>query len=127
MRRGAGTGPSATPDPVPPQRFEVEIEIDGVTARFEVHADEFVLEAASRQGLRLRALCRQGWCTRCAVRVTSGEIDQSASLRFYDEDRSAGFALVCTGRPCSPLRLVADQHEAMRAHRISSGLPVPRG
>lgn len=132
MRRGAATGPSGTPDragaATEPQRtFPVEIDVAGQVSVIEAYPGEFVLDAARRHGLVLPSVCRQGWCTRCAVRVQSGVLDQSCSRRFYEEDRRAGFALICTGRACSPLRLVALRHEEFRAHRIAAGLPVPRG
>ncbi len=92
-----------------------------------VAADEFVLAAARRQGVALPSLCEQGWCCTCAVQLLSGSVDQSASRRFYPEDRDAGFALICTGRPRSDLRLRTHALAAMRAHRDASGLPVPRG
>jgi ferredoxin len=95
--------------------------------RFRAHPGEFILDAALRNGIVLPSLCRQGWCTRCAVRLVSGDVDQSASRRFFDADRVAGFALACTARPRSAVRAVAGQHDAIRAHRVAAGLPVPRG
>jgi ferredoxin len=146
MRRGAATGPSATRNPpavratvpvdapadpvevpVDPVEVPVDVVVDDVVVRIGVDRDEFVLDAARRHGLVLPSMCRLGWCTRCAVRVLSGEVDQSASRRFYPADRDAGFALVCTGRVSGPTRLLAYQQDAFRAHRIAHGLPVPRG
>ncbi len=93
----------------------------------QVRGDEFILAAARRQGLQLPSLCEIGWCITCAVAVLEGEIDQSASRRFYSADREAGFALICTGRPRSNLRLRPYATEQMRAHRLAKRLPVPRG
>ncbi len=92
-----------------------------------VRDDEFILAAARRQGLELPSLCEQGWCITCAVELLEGEVDQSASRRFYQDDREAGFALICTGMPRSNLRLRPGATEKMRAFRISRRLPVPRG
>lgn len=125
MRRGAATGPSGTPDPQ--GGFPVEIRQGDQVTSIVADAGEFVLDAARRHGIVLPSLCRQGWCTRCAVGVESGCLDHSAARRFYEEDRRAGFALICTARARSPLRLVALRHEQFRAHRIAAGLPVPRG
>jgi ferredoxin len=94
---------------------------------FDCDADEFVLHAGLAQGLDLPYSCLQGWCITCAARVLEGEIDQSASRRFYAQDRQAGFALPCTGRPLSDLKLRTHQKEAMRRHRTALGLPVPLG
>lgn len=95
--------------------------------RFGAHAGEFILDAALRNGVILPSLCRQGWCTRCAVRLVAGHVDQSAARRFFEADHAAGFALVCTARPLSAVRAVAGQQAAIRAHRLAAGLPVPRG
>lgn len=100
---------------------------DGRVAVVRVGPQEFILEVARTAGLDLPSLCEQGWCTSCACRVVAGEVDQSASRRFYNADREAGFALICTGRPRSDLVLLTHQHPAMRDHRITKRLPVPRG
>lgn len=80
----------------------------------EVGAEEYLLDAGLRAGLDLPSLCLQGWCLTCAARVLEGQVDQSDSRRFYPEDREAGFALVCTGKPLSDLRLRTHQTTATR-------------
>lgn len=107
--------------------YNVTFDLPGGPVTVVVRANEFILEAARREGLELPSLCEQGWCITCAVKVLSGTIDQSASLRFYEEDRQAGFALICTGKPRSDLHLRPWAVEEMRAHRDAHHLPVPRG
>jgi ferredoxin len=121
--------PAAETSPGGPQPFRVTFETPGggVLESIEVGGEEFILAAARRADLDLPSLCEQGWCLRCAVRVLAGEVDQSASRRFYEQDRSAGFALIRTGRPRSDLRLLSHQTDAMRAHRDACRLPAPRG
>lgn len=92
-----------------------------------VREDEFVLAAARRHGVELPSLCEQGWCITCAVEIAEGLLDQSASRRYYEADREAGYALICTGKPRSDLRLRPYATEAMRAFRTSRHLPVPKG
>jgi ferredoxin len=93
----------------------------------QVPADRHILEVAREEGLELPSLCEQGWCCTCAVRVLEGTIDQSDSRRFYEQDRQAGFGLICTGKPRSDLKLQTHALPAMRAHRLAKHLPVPRG
>ncbi|HEY0606958.1 MAG TPA: 2Fe-2S iron-sulfur cluster-binding protein [Herpetosiphonaceae bacterium] len=100
---------------------------DGSTATVMVGADEYILDAAARAGLVLPSLCRQGWCIACAARLCSGEVDQTDALRYYPQDRAAGFVLLCTARPRSDLSIVSHQSEALRRHRDACGLPAPRG
>jgi len=92
-----------------------------------VGEDEHVLAAARRAGLGLPSLCEQGWDLACAVRVLSGKVDNSDARRYYPEDERAGFALICTAKPRSDLRLRTHQTAAMRRHRDAHGLPAPRG
>jgi ferredoxin len=90
-------------------------------------AGEHILDAARRGGLALPAVCEQGWDLACAVRVLEGRVDNSDARRYYAEDAQAGFALICTARPLSDLRLRTHASEAMRASRLAQGLPAPRG
>ena len=107
--------------------YKVVFDLPGGARTIEVGGDEFILDAARRAGIELPSLCEVGWCCACAVKVLSGTIDQSASVRYYEEDQRAGFALICTGRPRSDLYLRPGAVEEMRAHRDASHLPVPRG
>jgi ferredoxin len=93
----------------------------------QVSADRYILDVAREAGLRLPSRCEQGWCCTCAARVLAGVVDQSDSRRFYEADRQAGFALICTGKPRSDLTLKTHALPEMRAHRLALHLPVPRG
>jgi len=110
-----------------PERFKVTVEMEDGPKTFWIAADEFILAAARRAGLVLPSLCEQGWCITCAVWVLAGDIDQTASRRFYAQDRQAGFGLICTGRARSDLHLRPGATEAMREHRVKARLPAPRG
>ena len=99
----------------------------GRSANILVPKSCYILDAALEAGVELPSLCQQGWCCTCSVRLLEGEVDQSDSRRFYRADRRAGFALICTGKPRSDLKVKSHALEDMRAHRIASGLPVPRG
>jgi ferredoxin len=111
-----------------PAEFKVVFEFPGGGTRtVTVSEDEHVLAAARRAGLALPSLCEQGWDLACAVRVLQGELDHSDARRYYEEDRRAGFALICTAKPRSDLRLRTYQTAAMRRHRDECGLPAPRG
>ena len=100
---------------------------DGATVTLEVADGESVWDAAHREGLKLPSSCLQGWCTTCAGRVLEGDFDPAEALRYYPQDRAAGFILLCTARPRSPMRIQTHQRDAMRAHRRKAGLPTPRG
>ncbi len=107
--------------------YQITVVTRGVETSFPCRASEFILQAALDCGLDLPYSCLQGWCITCAVRLLSGDVDQSRSRRFFAEDAQAGFALICTGRPRSDARIEPHQKEAMRAYRIALKLPVPLG
>lgn len=86
-----------------------------------------MLDAARRAGLGLPSLCEQGWDLACAVRVVEGRLDHADARRYYDADEQAGFALICTSKPLTDLKLRAFQTAAMREHRKRRGLPAPGG
>jgi ferredoxin len=94
-----------------------------VWARLEEH----VLDAARRSGLKLPSACEQGWDIACACQVIEGALDHSDARRYYRQDEEAGFALICTAKALSDLRLRTHQTDAMRRHRLAHGLPAPQG
>jgi ferredoxin len=97
----------------------------GAVRRVSARARDFILDAARDGGLRLPSMCEQGWCTTCTCRVLSGRLDESTSRYLYDEDREAGFALICSVRALSDVELVTHQQPELRAHRAALGLHVP--
>jgi ferredoxin len=107
--------------------FDVQLSTPQGEFSFPCPADEFVLQAALDHGIELPYMCLQGWCITCAAKVVAGRLDQTAARRYFPADREAGFALICTARPLSDLKIVSHQTEAMRAHRLALHLPVPRG
>lgn len=112
-----------------PRRFTVELLLPcGRRARLKAREDEFILVAAYRAGLELPSMCLQGWCITCTGRVEGpGHWDQSASRRYFPQDREAGFILLCTARPRSDLVIRTHQRPALRDHRMACGLPTPQG
>ncbi len=106
---------------------QVTFVTDGREIQVTVAEDQYVLDAGVEAGLDLPYMCLQGWCTTCAARLLSGEVDQSEALRYYPEDRAAGFVLLCSAYARSDLRVQTHQKDPMRAHRQARGLPTPRG
>jgi ferredoxin len=99
---------------------------DGSERTIGVRRDEHIWDAAYKAGLELPAMCHQGWCLTCAGRLDGpGKLDQGDSVAFFPQDRAAGFALLCTGKPCSELRIRTQQAEEMRRHRLEHNLPSP--
>jgi ferredoxin len=129
---GAGGGSQAAAASSEARHAEREYQVvfelpDGSNRCLPCGAGEHILDAARRHELELPSSCEQGWDLACAVRVLEGEVDNSDARRYYREDAQAGFALICTAKPLSDLRLQTHQSRAMREHRLGHGLPAPRG
>ena len=74
---------------------------EGSEAVLNVDEEQHVLDAALDSGIALPHSCRQGWCLTCAAAIVEGTLDQSDSRRYYPQDRTEGFALLCTAKPRS--------------------------
>src|SRR5438874_13801476 len=112
-----------------PSVFDVVLLTPSGDQAIQVRADEHVWDAALAAGIDLPALCHQGYCLTCAGKIESEnchqEVDQSDSLVYYPQDRQAGYVLLCTARPRSPLRIRTHQQNEMRRFRKRKGLPAP--
>ena len=72
---------------------------------FEVPDDSYILRSAEKQGYELPFSCRNGACTSCAVKILSGEIEQTEAIGLSHELREKGYALLCVSYPKSNLEV----------------------
>ena len=76
----------------------------------EVPDGEFILSYFESKGETLPFSCRNGCCTACAVKVLSGEVDQTDGIGLSQEMRDKGYALLCVAKAIGPL-VVETQNE----------------
>jgi ferredoxin len=79
-------------------------EAEGIDETIEVDEDEFILDVAEAEGIRLPYSCRAGTCSTCTGRVTVGDIQESGGnpdMFFNNNQREAGFRLLCISNPTS--------------------------
>ena len=109
------------------KKFDVTFVLPtGEERTIQVGSNKHIWDAAAAAGIKLPALCHQGRCLTCAGKLLDGgEVDQSDSVSYYAEDREAGFVLLCTVKPRSPLHILTDQQKEMREHRRRKKLPAP--
>ena len=107
--------------------YEVKLITPEGEVRLEVGEDEYILDAAFEAGCNLPSMCLQGFCLTCASQLLKGEVDQSDAIRYYPEDKGAGFVLICSAKPRSNLCIRTHQKKEMQHHRDEFGLPYPRG
>lgn len=88
-----------------PQSYRVKIIDRQHQREYTIQAapDRYVLHTAENQGADLPFLCRQGACTSCAVRVLSGQLDQSEAMGLSPQLRAKGYALLCVSYAQSDL------------------------
>jgi|SRR5262249_35296707 len=113
------------PDKPGQSLFHVILDTPDGSHALTCGSDEYVWDAAERNGLRLPALCHQGRCLTCAGRLVSGKVDQRDADSYFPEDREQRFVLLCRAKPLSDLRILTHQQDEMRQYRRARGLPAP--
>ena len=73
--------------------------------QFSCAPEEFVLEAALRQGVVLPYGCKNGACGSCKAKVLDGTVEQGAhqASALKPEEAAQGYALLCCARATSDL------------------------
>ncbi len=77
----------------------------------DVPEGEFILRSFESQGEELPFSCRNGCCTTCAVKVISGEVDQSAGIGLSKEMRDKGYALLCVAKAIGTLEAETQEED----------------
>ena len=77
----------------------------GRTIIFDVAEGDYILRSFENAGAELPFSCRNGCCTTCAVKILSGDIDQSDGIGLSQEMKDKGYALLCVGRAIGPLEV----------------------
>ncbi|WP_343293774.1 CDP-6-deoxy-delta-3,4-glucoseen reductase [Vandammella animalimorsus] len=93
--------------------------------RFDVAADESVLNAAIRQGVGLPYGCKDGACGSCKCKLLQGQVHMLpyASKALSDEEKAEGYILTCRAQAQEPLVLESRQVTQADAFPIRK-LPV---
>ncbi len=77
----------------------------GRTITFDVPEGEFILRCFESHGEKLPFSCRNGCCTTCAVKILSGDMDQSAGIGLSQDLQSKGYGLLCIAKAIGPLEI----------------------
>lgn len=90
----------------------------------DIPSDRYILEALEEQGIELPFACRQGACTTCAVRIKSGQMEQSEAIGIGLELKQAGYGLICIGQPRSDL--VVETQDEDEVYQLQFGRYFPK-
>lgn len=91
--------------------YQVEVVETGVV--FEVGPEEKLLEAATRQGIRIYSDCEFGGCGTCRIKVVQGAVhyeDDFLPMSLSDEEHAEGFAAACQARLNTNIKISLANH-----------------
>lgn len=86
------------------QPFDVHLKRRNVT--LHVPADRTILEVLTANEIRVRSICRDGYCEACSTRYVSGKVDHRDSV--LDEEDRKTLLQVCVSRAMPGENLVLD-------------------
>ena len=105
--------------------FRVVLETPEGIRSFDCSEDEYIWDASAANGIILPAICHQGRCLSCAGRLLEGTVENGDADAYFDEDKAAGYILLCRAMARSDVRILTHQEWKMREHRLAKGLPAP--
>ncbi|WP_330203722.1 2Fe-2S iron-sulfur cluster-binding protein [Cyanobacterium sp. DS4] len=87
-------------------------EEKGIDNVIEVNADEYILDAAERQGFNLPYSCRAGVCVSCTAKIVEGSVNHDYDF-LKDKEIEAGFFLTCKAYATSDCVIKTHQEDAL--------------
>ncbi len=75
----------------------------------EVDEDEYILDVAIAEGIKLPSGCKQGTCSACLAKLIDGEVDQSEQKFLKTTEIEAGYTVTCVAVPLSNCTLHTHQ------------------
>ncbi len=75
----------------------------GKTYQEEVSSNQYILKEFERKGFKLPFSCRNGCCTSCAVKITSGKLNQPEAMGVSQALKDKGYALLCVAKATEDL------------------------
>lgn len=87
-------------------------EEKGIDNVIEVGADEYILDAAERQGFNLPYSCRAGVCVSCTAKLTEGTVNHDYDF-LKAKEIEAGFFLTCKAFATSNCVVETHQEDAL--------------
>jgi ferredoxin len=83
----------------------------GEVLELNVPEGRYILFEAEQQGWVLPNACRMGGCTKCAVKMSKGSVEQPESLGLSKELRDQGYALLCVATAKEDVECVTQDEE----------------
>jgi len=84
----------------------------GLDSVIDVGADEYILDAAERQGFNLPYSCRAGVCVSCTAKLKDGTVYHDYDF-LKQKEIDAGFFLTCKAYATSDCVVETHQEDAL--------------
>ncbi|MGY6528720.1 MAG: 2Fe-2S iron-sulfur cluster-binding protein [Cyanobacterium sp.] len=84
----------------------------GIDAVIDVMADEYILDAAERQGFNLPYSCRAGVCVNCTGKLKEGTVNHDYDF-LKPKEIEAGFFLTCKAYATSNCTVITHQEDVL--------------
>lgn len=85
----------------------------GLDRTIAVPDDQYILDIAEDEGIRLPSGCKQGECSACVAKLVNGEIDQSEQRFLRDAEVEAGYVVTCVAYPRSDCTMHTHQEQVL--------------
>ena len=70
-----------------------------------VSSKEYILKEFENKGFKLPFSCRNGCCTSCAVKLLSGNLQQTEAMGVSQALKEEGYALLCVAKATSDIEV----------------------
>jgi len=95
----------------PIRNIKVTDHVSGEVLELDVPEGRYILFEAEQQGWVLPNACRMGGCTKCAVKISKGSVQQPESLGLSKELKDKGYALLCVATATADVECVTQDEE----------------
>lgn len=107
----AWSGMKTTDVNAPIRSVKVTDHETGEMLELDVPEGRYILFEAEQQGWVLPNACRMGGCTKCAVKISKGSLEQPESLGLSKELKDQGYALLCVATATEDVECVTQDEE----------------
>lgn len=85
----------------------------GLEQVISVPDDQYILDIAEDEGIRLPFGCRQGECSACIAKLIQGKVNQQEQKFLSIAEQKEGYIVTCVTYPRSDCTLITHQEQVL--------------